>query len=235
MLGGLTGVQESTIAHLVLTNGIGCSAFADSVLMDSTSNRTELSGLQDDAGNFVPAFIEILTNLQTWRSLQDLVASLRRLKPNLKSLDLEQPNRSRIAVTLEYEKRRLVFQLDQESEGFRRLLACLLALYQTPPKQTVIFDEPEKGIYPAGLPILAEEFQSHASTGRGQVVLTTHSPDFLDHFRPEQIRVVEMHGYGTKVGPIAPEQAEAIREKFLTTGELLTVDQARLAEPAMAE
>jgi predicted ATPase len=150
----------------------------------------------------------------------------------LHSIELEQPGRQRVVVTLEFEGRRLFFPIAQESEGFRRLLACLLALYQTPPKQTLIFDEPEKGIYPAGLAILAEEFHSHAK-GRGQIILTTHSPEFLGHFRPEQIRVVKMHGYSTRIGPLEQGQAEAIREEFLKPGDLLTADPARL-EPIPA-
>jgi predicted ATPase len=99
----------------------------------------------------------------------------------------------------------------------------------------VIFDEPEKGIYLAGLAILAEEFQNYAERGRGQVILTTHSPEFLDHFKPEQIRVVEMNGYATQIGPVASDQVEMIREKFLRPGELLTVDLARLDTPAAVQ
>ena len=38
--------------------------------------------------------------------------------------------------------------LTEESDGFRRFYAHLLALYQTPPKQTLVFEEPENGIYP---------------------------------------------------------------------------------------
>ena len=121
-----------------------------------------------------------------------------------------------------------MFDLLQESEGFRRLLACLIALYQSPPKQTLIFDEPEKGIYPAGLNILADEFKGFASKGRGQVLLTTHSPEFLDQFGPEQIRVVEMRGFATHIGPVAAEQMDALREHFLKPSDLLTVDEARL-------
>ena len=64
--------------------------------------------------------------------------------------------------------RLLTFDLAQESEGFRRMLACLLRLYQAPPKQTVIFDEPEKGIYPAGLALLADEFKSCTAKDAGR-------------------------------------------------------------------
>jgi predicted ATPase len=234
MLGALTGVQESSVAHYALKDGIGCYSFSDRVLMGSQGDTgANQPGFQDDGGNYLHTFSNIYSNLQTWQRQREIEAALRRLKPNLKSIDLAQPNPDRIAVTLEVKERRLPLSLQQESEGFRRLFACLLALYQTPGKQTLIFDEPEKGIYPAGLSILAEEFQSHASKGRGQIILTTHSPEFLDQFQPEQIRVVEMRGYTTHIGTIAKDQLESIREHFIRPGELLIVDQAR-AEPVVA-
>jgi hypothetical protein len=57
--------------------------------------------------------------------------------------------------------------------------------------------------------------------------MTTHSPELLDHFSPEQIRVVEMEAFETQVGCVAHEQVEAIKENLLSPGELLTVDLAR--------
>jgi len=238
ILGALTGVQEVTIAHLVLTTGIGCYAFPDHVLTGSNHTRLpQEKGYGDSGENFLQIFDGIHTNLQSWHQLRDIAAALRNLKPSLKTLDLDLPGRQQIKVTYPRGDKFLVFDVDQESEGFRRLLACLLALYQTPSKQTLIFDEPEKGIYPAGLAVLADEFKACAAKGRGQVLLTTHSPDFLDHFSPEQIRVVEMRDYATRIGPIVADQVEALREHFLQTKELLTVDEARLEEqePAVAQ
>jgi predicted ATPase len=229
MLGGLTGVQEVTIAHLVLTRGIGCYAFPDNVLTQADqSGSTDQAGLTDNGSNFLRIFTGINDNLHAWHHLQNMAASLRTLKRTLKSIDLQMPQRAEIQVTHAVDDRSLRFALRQESEGFRRLLACLIALYQEPPKQTLIFDEPEKGIYPAGLATLAEEFKGYATKGRGQVLLTTHSPEFLDHFAPEQIRVVEMQGYQTRIGPVSPEQMEALREHYLEPKELLTADEARL-------
>ena len=40
--------------------------------------------------------------------------------------------------------------------------------------------------------VLAEQIRACPEAGRGQVILTTHSPDLLDLFLPESIRVVEM-------------------------------------------
>jgi predicted ATPase len=104
----------------------------------------------------------------------------------------------------------------------------MLALYQIPPKQTLIFEHPESGLHPAALEALAEEFKDCPSEGRGQVILTTHSPQLLDFFPCGAIRVVDMKDQATRIGPLAPEQAEAVREQLLRPGELLTVDEARL-------
>jgi predicted ATPase len=228
-LGGLTGLQEATIAHLILTTGIGCYSFPDRVLTQPQVAQANGAGLFDDASNFLQALTAIVVNVQTWHHLRGMAAAIRPLQPRLKTIDLSQPQHDRVIVTHQAGERLLVFDLAQESEGFRRLLACLLALYQTPPKQILLFDEPEKGMYPAGLAVLAEEFKGHAREGRGQVLLTTHSPQFLDHFGPEQIRVVEMREHATHIGHLALDQTEALREHLLRPGELLTTDEARLA------
>ena len=93
----------------------------------------------------------------------------------------------------------------------------------------MIFEEPEKGMYAGALSALAEQIKAFPERSGGQVILTTHSPVLLDHFAPEQIRVVEMENLETKIGPMSGPQMEALREQLETTGELLTVDPARLA------
>jgi predicted ATPase len=117
--------------------------------------------------------------------------------------------------------------LEQESDGFRRFYAHLLALYQSPPKLTLIFEEPENAIYPGALSILADEFKAAPGDDRGQVILTTHNPIFLDSFDVESVRVVDMQNGNTVVGRVSKEQRDAVREQLLTTGELLTADRAR--------
>jgi predicted ATPase len=237
VLGALTGLPEVTVAHLVLTSGIGWYAFSDAVLTPTApgaqfgpQRRLGEAGLADNAGNFVEAFAAIVTNLQAWAQHKEIVAALRHLNRSIASLDLQMPNRDKIVVGHSVGSRILVLDLDQESEGLRRFLAYLVALYQSPPKQTLIFEEPEKGLHPGALATLAEQFKACAAAGRGQIILTTHSPDLLDQFPPENLRAVEIHDGVTQIGPIAQEQVEAVRENLLHPGELLTVDPARIAE-----
>jgi hypothetical protein len=244
ILGVLTGLPEATIAHLVLTNGLGCYSFPHTVLLNATptpqsqpnTNVQPVAGsLWDNGENYLQAYTAIAVNLQTWKYPKEIIAALRKLNPSIKSLDFQSVGGGGLVVGHELGNRVLVFDLAWESEGFRRFLAYLIALYQNPSKQTLIFEEPEKGIHPGALATLADQFKACPEAGRGQVILTTHSPELLNHFEPEQLRVVTLRDHVTQIGPVAPEQLEALREQLLRPGELLTVDPARLAPAAAGE
>jgi len=52
------------------------------------------------------------------------------------------------------------------------------------PASLTAIDEPELGLHPAMLPIVAEYAVAAADTA--QIILTTHSPQFLDAFTDTQ-------------------------------------------------
>jgi predicted ATPase len=242
VLGSLSGIPEVTRAHLFLTTGLGWYSFPDNVLLTTDNHpvhdprlnvpnghRSD-TGLWDNGTNFLQAFSAITSNLRAWVQERDMVAALRQLNRSVAGLAIRVPNRDAIEVSHEIAGAYLPLELSQESEGLRRFLAFLIALYQNPPKETLIFEEPEKGIHPGALAVLADQFKACAAEGRGQILLTTHSPELLNHFEPETLRVVEIENYQTRIGPVAAEQVEAIREHLLHPGELLTVDPARVAD-----
>lgn len=67
------------------------------------------------------------------------------------------------------------------SDGTLRFLFLLTVLASPTPAPVIAIDEPEIGLHPSMLPIVAE-YAVDASL-RSQVILTTHSPQFLDAFR----------------------------------------------------
>lgn len=67
------------------------------------------------------------------------------------------------------------------SDGTLRYLLLLTVLIAPDSPMLIAIDEPEAGLHPTMLPIIAE-FAVEASS-RTQVVFTTHSPQFLDAFR----------------------------------------------------
>lgn len=67
------------------------------------------------------------------------------------------------------------------SDGTLRFLFLLTTLASPSPAPVIAIDEPETGLHPSMLPIVAEYAVDAAN--RSQVILTTHSPQLLDAFR----------------------------------------------------
>ncbi|MBI4028643.1 MAG: ATP-binding protein [Verrucomicrobia bacterium] len=230
VLPALTGMHEVSIAHVVLTDGLGCHDFPGTVCTQDGSDGPIGEGVNDAAGNFAAAFEAIRSNLSRLIAWKEINSILKCLNASFEMIDTGDPRGKRLIVGHKFRGQVLTLDIARESEGFRRFFAHLIALYQSPPKQTLVFEEPEKGIHPGALATLAEELKSCPSDGRGQVVITTHSPGLLDHFAPENIRVVEMENCVTKIGSVDPAQLEALKERLLKPGELLTVDPARIGD-----
>ena len=191
-IGRIPSISEIVIAFTALTSGIGCYVFSDKVLCQSVQEIRRSGGLADDAGNFLDALRDIVSNLQDLNVRKSIVASLQRVNPSVSSVELNDiQNPSKVVVGHRLNGRTLDLDLSQESDGFRRFYAHLLAIYQRPPKQTLSFEHPEDGIHPGALSLLADEFRAAPEEGHGQVILTTHSPRLLDHFEVDQIRVVD--------------------------------------------
>lgn len=74
------------------------------------------------------------------------------------------------------------------SDGTLKLLAYLTVLYDPEPPHFIGVEEPENFLHPRLLPELAEECR--AATERSQLLVTTHSPFFLNAVRPEEVRML---------------------------------------------
>ncbi len=74
------------------------------------------------------------------------------------------------------------------SDGTLRFICLTTALLQPEPPSTIIIDEPELGLHPYAIDILAELIQS--SSKRMQIIISTQSPALVDNFNPEDIVAV---------------------------------------------
>ncbi|MBF0624718.1 MAG: AAA family ATPase [Magnetococcales bacterium] len=72
------------------------------------------------------------------------------------------------------------------SDGTIKMFAYLVLLHDPKPHPLMAIEEPENQLYPQLLLELAEEFRSYAQRG-GQAFISTHSPDFLNGVRLEEI------------------------------------------------
>jgi len=74
------------------------------------------------------------------------------------------------------------------SDGTLKMLAYLVLLYDPSPPPFIGIEEPENFLHPRLLPELAEECR--AASDRTQLLVTTHSPFFLNALRPAEVRVL---------------------------------------------
>jgi predicted ATPase len=80
------------------------------------------------------------------------------------------------------------FQPSQLSDGTIRFICLAICLLQPELPATVIIDEPELGLHPYAISMLADLIKSAAE--RTQVIVSTQSPSLLDYFEPDQVVVV---------------------------------------------
>ncbi len=86
------------------------------------------------------------------------------------------------------------------SDGTLRLLAILTALHTLPAPGLLCIEEPEHGLHPSLLGALVGAARSVCPKGsQRQVVMTTHSPELVDHVEPDEIRPLERGEDGATV------------------------------------
>jgi predicted ATPase len=98
------------------------------------------------------------------------------------------------------------------SDGTIKMFAYLVLLHDPKPFPLLAIEEPENQLYPELLPELAEEFRDYARRG-GQVFVSSHSPDFLNALKLEEIYCLrKVNGFTTITHASDSENLRALVE-----------------------
>jgi predicted ATPase len=102
-----------------------------------------------------------------------------------------------------------------------RYLFLLAVLGDPNPPSVIAIDEPEIGLHPSMLPVIAE--YAKVASQRTQVILTTHSPDFLNAFSEmsPQVTVCHWEEGETSLHALEPHDVASWLEHY-RLGELFT-------------
>jgi predicted ATPase len=73
------------------------------------------------------------------------------------------------------------------SDGTIKMFAYLVLLNDPKPHPLLCIEEPENYLHPELLAKLAEEFRDYANRGKGQVFISSHSPDFVNALELEEL------------------------------------------------
>jgi predicted ATPase len=173
-----------------------------------------------DGSNIAP-FLRTLRENALSRSRYDQLREIvQRMAPFLDDFILE-PRALGPAEMLRLEWRQrgsdFPFQPWHLSDGTLRFICLATALMQPNPPATILIDEPELGLHPYALSLVAELIKLAAT--RTQVIISTQSPTLVDEFEPEQVVVVKRSGAASTFERLSSADLNQWLEAY-TLGEL---------------
>jgi len=139
------------------------------------------------SGDNLPNVIQYLKEQHEDR-LKEILTKLTKRVPRLERVDAEVMPDGRLLLQVKDAPFERPVMAKFASDGTLKMLAYLTLLYDPDPPQLIGIEEPENQLHPRLLPELAEECRNAAASA--QLIVTTHSPFFLNALRPEEAWVL---------------------------------------------
>ncbi len=117
---------------------------------------------------------------------QTILQKLAERVPGISRVDAKTTEEGRVLLRFQDGAFEDPFLARYVSDGTIKMFAYLILLYDPAPHPLLCVEEPENQLYPSLLWELAEEFRSYAERG-GQVFVSSHSPDFLNAVRLDEM------------------------------------------------
>lgn len=143
-----------------------------------------------DGGNLASVLHALQNHLP--HAYDDLIDRLRTACPGFKYLSFPQEGGDGMVNLRWWEEpyeEEFGFSANMLSDGTLRLLMLLAILLSPEPPPLVCIDEPELGLHPDWVKLIAELAVS--ASGRTQLIIATHSPEFVSKVQPSDVVVVE--------------------------------------------
>jgi predicted ATPase len=131
------------------------------------------------SGDNLPLVVENLSqkNIDFEDSLNEAMKSI---LPKTRRIRPVRSGRLSLTVEWHFEDIKEPFYLNEMSDGTVRMLCWATILHSPLLPSLIVIDEPELGLHVSWMAILAEWIKKAAR--KTQIIITTHSPDLLDHF-----------------------------------------------------
>ena len=179
--------------------------------------------LREDGAN-IAAFLKAMREdgEESRRAYQRIVETIRLVMPFFDDFRLDVVKNGaaeKVKLTWKQKGSDYPFQPYHLSDGSIRFICLATALLQPKPPSTIIIDEPELGLHPMAINIIAELMKVAAA--KTQVVVATQSPLLIDQFGFEDIVVASRKEGATTFERLEEKDFAAWLDEF-TIGEMLT-------------
>ena len=160
--------------------------------------------LRPDAGNLA-AFLYRLyrTNVDHYEAIRD---TIRMVAPFFDDFILRPLPENENKIRLEWREQGsdTPFLAHYLSDGSLRFMCLATLLLQPQLPSTVLIDEPELGLHPYAITVLASLMRSAAA--RTQVIVSTQSVSLVNQFEPEDLLIVERKDQATVIERVDAER-----------------------------
>lgn len=140
-----------------------------------------------ETGDNLPNVVQYLREQHSER-LVKILETLSQRVPRLQSVAAETTIDGRLVLQIKDAPFDRPIMAKFVSDGTLKMLAYLTVLYDPDPPQLIGIEEPENHLHPRLLYGLAEECR--AASTRTQLMITTHSPFFVNALRPEELWIL---------------------------------------------
>ena len=149
--------------------------------------------------------------------LNEILTKLTKRVPRLEKVDADVMPDGRLLLQVKDAPFERPVMAKFASDGTLKMLAYLTLLYDPEPPPLIGIEEPENQLHPRLLPELAEECRNAAASA--QLMVTTHSPFFLNALRPDEAWVL----YRNEEGFTQARRVSEMRgiKEFMAEGALL--------------
>lgn len=169
--------------------------------------------LMPDAGNLAALLLRFREEDGS-AAYQRIIGAIRLIAPFFDDFVLEPDTSNRVILNWQEKNSDRVFGPHQFSDGTLRAI-CLATLLLQPESELpklIVVDEPELGLHPYALNVIADLF-SKASL-HTQILISTQSSSFLDNFDPENIIAVDREGKESQFKRLRPTDLDSWLDEY---------------------
>ena len=149
--------------------------------------------LSREGGN-LPNVIQYL-NEEHKKTIQIIINKMIKRIPLLEHVETETTLDGRLVMRFKDGPFKEPFLPQFISDGTMKMLAYLVLINDPEPPPLLCVEEPENGLHPKLMAVLAEEFRLHAEKTPAdkstQVFISSHSPYFVSAIRPKELWIME--------------------------------------------
>lgn len=142
--------------------------------------------LRFDAANIAPFLLELKNKDKS--VYKQIVDTIRLAAPFFDDFILKPTGNDKVRLRWRQKGADYPLKPFHLSDGTIRFICLTTALLQPELPSTLLIDEPELGLHPYAIEILAELIQS--ASQKTQLIVSTQSPSLVDYFEPEDIIVL---------------------------------------------